>query len=102
MHQLWAEERFAGHERKYTTGGGVQPVNRALCGLFTHAFYAVVERPAVMTVEIALPLRKKMRNEGRKCPRKTGGLDIGKSQPVHPSQNRGGSPAPFAGASQGK
>src|SRR4029077_984663 len=102
MYQLRAQKRLAAHERQYSAGGGVQPVNRGLFGLFTQAFYAVVERPTIMTIEIALPLSKKIGNDRMKGPRQNSGLDIREKPPVHRSENKGGGPAPLTGASQGE
>src|SRR6185503_13701699 len=41
----------------------MQPVDRTFRDVFRHAFDGVIIRPAIMTIEIALPLRKQIRND---------------------------------------
>src|SRR5262249_15167043 len=67
--------------RKDATGGGKEPIDGSLGGVFRHSFHAVLESPAVMTIEIAFPLRKEVGNDGMESAGKEAGFDI-RSRPT--------------------
>ena len=56
MREVGTQQRLAAHQRQHPASGVAQPVDRALGHVLGHAAHAVVEGPAVMAVEVALPL----------------------------------------------
>ena len=81
MDEVRPEQRLAAHERQHAAAGSVQPVDGALRRIFRHAFYFVVEGPAVVAVEIALELGEQIGDERMEVARGHTRADIGKSQP---------------------
>src|SRR5262249_31867094 len=46
-----------------STTDRMQEINRAFSDLFSHALHAVLERPAIMTIQIALPFGEEVRQQ---------------------------------------
>ena len=81
--ELRAQQRLAAHQRQHAAGGRVQPVDRAPRHVLGHALHAVVERPAVVAIQIAFPLREQVGDDGVKIARQHARLDIGKQPAAH-------------------
>jgi hypothetical protein len=77
------EERFAAGGRQHTARSGVQPIDSALGGVFTHAAHAIVVGPAVVAIEIAFPLGEEVGNDGLKFSGKNSGFEIGCHPAAH-------------------
>jgi len=65
--------------------------------VFGHAFDAVVVRPAIVTIEIALPLSEQVRDGRLKISRQYARFEIRKHPSAHGLKNSGGWPIPLAG-----
>ena len=69
VREVGTEKRFAAHQRQHPASRVVQPVDRAFGHVLGHSADAVVERPTVVTVEVALPLVEQVGNDGMKLAR---------------------------------
>ena len=66
VHEVRADERLAAGWSEHAARRRFEPFDGAPRGVFGHAFYAVVIRPAVVAVQIALPLGEEVGNDGLK------------------------------------
>src|SRR5581483_7742476 len=77
----------------------VQPIDRALRNFLRHAFYAVVECPAIVTIEVALPLGKQIGNDRMKWSRGNPRFYVREQPAIHRPVHQRSIPAALAGAS---
>src|SRR6266550_3889187 len=64
----------------------MKPIDRALGNVFSHALDGVVVRPAIVTIEIALPFREQVRNHRAQLVAVPTRLKIGRA-PALPGPN---------------
>ncbi len=58
VHEIRPQERLSTRRRKHAARSRVQPINRATGDILAHSLHAVVVGPAIMTIQIAFPLRE--------------------------------------------
>src|SRR5690348_14021596 len=61
----------------------MEPVDRALRNVFSHALYSVVESPAVVAIKVAFPFGKQVRNDRMQVSRQHPRFQIRKSPATH-------------------
>ena len=96
--EIWTQQRLSARSRKHTARRRVQPVDCATRRVFGHTFDAIVIRPAVVTIEVAFPLREQVSDDRLKVPWKHPGLEVRKHPAVHGLQDLGNRPLALARA----
>ncbi len=83
VREVGTQQRLATHQRQHAGAGVAQPVDRALGRVLGHAANAVVEGPAVMAVEVALPLVEQVRDDRVEVARQNTRANPGEGPAAH-------------------
>src|SRR5262245_39310511 len=75
----------------------MEPVDGTMRRVLAHALDAVVIRPAVVAVQIAFPLSKKVGNDRLKLARQNSRLEVRSHPTAHGLNNFGSRPVPLPG-----
>src|SRR5580693_4901594 len=101
MNKIGTEQRFATRWSQNSARCVVQPIDCATGHVLAHSLYAIVIGPAIVTIEIAFPLREKIRDDGLEISGTHTRLQIRKEPTTHVVQDLGRAPLAFAGAQDG-
>ena len=63
VNKFWTQQRFATHQSEHARAHRMQPIDRTPGRVFSHAFHFVVVRPAIVTIQVALPFGEQIRND---------------------------------------
>src|SRR6267142_4483482 len=83
MNELRSQQRLATHKGKHARTYRVDPVDRAFCNVLGHSLDGIVVRPAVVTIQIALPFREQGGNEWTQFGTMPARFEIGRGPAFH-------------------
>jgi hypothetical protein len=64
MREVRTQQDLTAHEREDPAAGVVEPIDRPPGDILRHSLDPIVERPAVVAIEVALPLGEEIGNDG--------------------------------------
>src|SRR5260221_11131750 len=94
MGEIGPQERLAAHHCEDPASRRVEPADGTARHLLRHSFYAVVEGPAVMAIQIAFPCSEQVGNDRMEIPRQDTRLDVREQPAAHIPQDVRSRPTP--------